>query len=45
MNMNTGQLIKSYGVTTEVFKMLDQLDVLQFQQLNKWMYEQGVARV
>ena len=38
-------LIKSYGVTTSLFGLLEQLEILKLQQLDKRMYNSGVSRV
>ena len=45
MSEQTTDLLKIYGVTTELFSFLYPLEVLKFQVLNQWMYTHGVSRV
>ena len=38
------ELIKSYGVTTELFGFFTGHEFLSFQALSQWLYTVGIAR-
>mmetsp|Transcript_22881 Transcript_22881/g.28438 ORF Transcript_22881/g.28438 Transcript_22881/m.28438 type:complete len:96 (+) Transcript_22881:32-319(+) len=37
-------ILMSFGATDTIFNFLEQHQVLNLQQLNRWMYEKGVSR-
>ena len=42
--MTGSRFIKSYGAFDTIFRFLQDLEVLSFQSLNRFMYTRGVAR-
>ena len=38
-------ILRSYGATTTIFSFMKSFNVLEFQRINKWMYQKGVSRV
>ena len=39
------RFVQSYGAMTQLFSQFEEVEVLQFQALSRWFYNDGVGRI